>query len=131
MTTMTSDPRDLPSVAPEEATPARQRPSTWRLVRANGAVRVGACALALLTFVALAAPWLGTVDPSAIDPASINIAPGTRAPFTDLAGDARDHLFLLGPTASGATPGAASPTARASRCWWAWRWPCSPCWAAA
>jgi len=96
MTTMTSDPRDLPSVAPEEATPARQRPSTWRLVRANGAVRVGACALALLTFVALAAPWLGTVDPSAIDPASINIAPGTRAPFTDLAGDAKDHLFLLG-----------------------------------
>ncbi|WP_066271290.1 ABC transporter permease [Hydrogenophaga palleronii] len=93
---MTTDPRDLPAVAPEEATPAAQRPSTWRLVRANGAVRIGACALALLAFVAVAAPWLGTVDPSAIDPGSINIAPGTRAPFTDLSGEAVDHVFLLG-----------------------------------
>jgi peptide/nickel transport system permease protein len=90
--------RDMPAGAPEEVevAPTRQRPSTWRLVRSNGAVRVGACALTLLTFVALAAPWLGTVDPSAIDPSSINITPGTRAPFTILGGEAADHLFLLG-----------------------------------
>jgi peptide/nickel transport system permease protein len=96
---MTTDPRDIPLDAPEQAAPAAaagQRHSTWRLVLANGAVRVGACALAMLVFVALAAPWLGTVDPSAIDAGSINIAPGTRASFTDLAGEATDHLFLMG-----------------------------------
>ena len=93
---MITDPRDLLVAAPDETTPPSPRPSTWRLVRANGAVRAGACVLALLTFVALAAPWLGTVNPAAIDPGSINLAPGTRASFTGLGGEATDHLFLLG-----------------------------------
>lgn len=89
--------QDSPVSAPQEAlATGSNRSSTWRLVWANGAVRIGAYTLALLTFVAVAAPWLGTVDPSAIDPASINIAPGTRAPFTDLSGDSVDHLFLMG-----------------------------------
>lgn len=85
-----------PTIDPAEAAPVPQRSSTWRLVCANGAVRVGACALSLLACVALAAPLLGTVDPSAIDPASINLPPGTRAPFTDLTGESVDHFFLLG-----------------------------------
>lgn len=73
-----------------------QRARTLQLVLANGAVRLGAVVLALLVLMAVAAPWLGTVDPAVIDPASINLPAGTRAPFTDLEGESRDHLFLLG-----------------------------------
>ena len=94
--TMTLDSRQLPPDAAADAPAPSARPSTWRLVRANGAVRIGATALGVLAVVALAAPWLGTVDPAAIDPASINLAPGTHAPFTDLSGASADHFFLMG-----------------------------------
>jgi peptide/nickel transport system permease protein len=95
---MTLDSRSL-SAAPAEASPATppsRPPSTWQLVRANASVRIGATALLLLGAVAVAAPWLGTVDPAAIDPASINLAPGTRAVFTDLSGESVEHFFLMG-----------------------------------
>lgn len=62
----------------------------------NGAVRFGAGVLALLVIVAAAAPWLGTIDPRLIDPASANLSPGTRAEFMTLAGDTFQHWFLLG-----------------------------------
>ena len=38
----------------------------WR----NWSVRIGGATLALLLLVALAAPWLGTVDPTLFDAAS-------------------------------------------------------------
>ncbi|MGB3068586.1 MAG: ABC transporter permease [Ottowia sp.] len=95
--TMALDSSKITAIEPQEAPAANsKRRSTWRLVWANTSVRIGACALAVLCFVAFAAPWLGTVDPAAIDPSSINIAPGTRAPFTDLSGDSVDHFFLMG-----------------------------------
>lgn len=41
----------------------------WRHVRANPTLAAGAAILALLLAVAVAAPWLGTTDPTAIVPA--------------------------------------------------------------
>ena len=74
--------------------PARRR--MLHAALANWSVRLGGGALALLALMAVAAPWLGTIDPGAIDPASGNLLPGTRAEFNSLAGDTFEHLFILG-----------------------------------
>jgi peptide/nickel transport system permease protein len=50
----------------------------------------------LLFAGAIAAPWLGTIDPSLIDPASANLLPGTHAEFMTLAGDTFQHWFAMG-----------------------------------
>jgi peptide/nickel transport system permease protein len=50
----------------------------------------------LLIFVAVAAPWLGTIDPTAMDPSSANLLPGVRAEFSDLSGATFQHFFLMG-----------------------------------
>ncbi|MFT4266502.1 MAG: ABC transporter permease [Xenophilus sp.] len=74
-----------------------QRRPLWRRVLANGAVRFGGGALALLVLMALAAPWLGTIDPTAMDPGSGNLLPGARGDFNSLAGDViENHWFLMG-----------------------------------
>src|SRR5690606_22168908 len=52
--------------------------------------------LSILILMAVLAPWLGTIDPTAIDPASGNLLPLTRAEFNSLAGDTFDHFFLMG-----------------------------------
>jgi peptide/nickel transport system permease protein len=77
---------------------AAYRPPVALYLRAlrNGAVRVGAAALVALIAMALAAPWLGTIDPVAIDPGSANLLPFARGEFNSLAGDTFQHLFLMG-----------------------------------
>jgi peptide/nickel transport system permease protein len=55
--------------------PAPQRNVGRRLLRNPGVV-AGAAILALMFSIALAAPWLGTVDPAAINPAVRNKLPG-------------------------------------------------------
>ena len=57
-------------------TPRGARPSRWRVALRNRAVLVGAGLLCVVAAMALLAPWLGTVDPSELDPASRNAAPG-------------------------------------------------------
>jgi peptide/nickel transport system permease protein len=79
------------------AVPAiRSRTPLWRRVLRNWSVRLGCGALLLLIFVAVAAPWLGTIDPTAMDPASANLLPGARAEFSDLSGATFQHFFLMG-----------------------------------
>lgn len=80
-----------------EVVPAiRSRTPLWRRVLRNWSVRLGCGALLLLIFVAVAAPWLGTIDPTAMDPASANLAPGVTAEFSDLSGATFQHFFLMG-----------------------------------
>lgn len=64
----------------------------WR----NGAFRFGAVVLGLLLAAALAAPLLGTVDPSAMDSAHINTAAGARGEFALLDGSSVPHTFWMG-----------------------------------
>lgn len=77
--------------------PATRRPVPLH-VRAlrNGAVQLGGGVLVLLALMAVAAPWLGTIDPTAIDPASGNLLPGAEGEFNSLAGDTFQHFFLMG-----------------------------------
>jgi peptide/nickel transport system permease protein len=65
-------------------------------ILANWSVRIGAASLLLLVLVALAAPWLGTVDPNLFDPVSRDLRPGEMGEITTLEGDTVKHRFLMG-----------------------------------
>jgi peptide/nickel transport system permease protein len=62
----------------------------------NWSVRIGASVLALLVFVAAAAPWLGTVDPTLFDAGSRDLVPGKAGEITTLDGEIIKHTFMLG-----------------------------------
>lgn len=88
---------DSIAIAPDAAPPSpRQRRSLLSKVLSNWSVRLGGGFLCLLILMALAAPWLGTIDPTEMDPASGNLLPGTVGEFNSLSGDSFRHLFLMG-----------------------------------
>ena len=62
----------------------------------NWSVRIGGSALVLLVLIALAAPWLGTVDPSLFDAGSRDLRPGESGEITTLGGETLGHTFLMG-----------------------------------
>jgi peptide/nickel transport system permease protein len=62
----------------------------------NWSVRIGGAALVLLVLVALAAPWLGTVDPTLFDAASRDLRPGEAGEITTLEGETVKHTFFMG-----------------------------------
>jgi peptide/nickel transport system permease protein len=62
----------------------------------NWSVRIGGTALAVLLAIALAAPWLGTVDPTLFDAASRDLRPGEAGEITTLEGETIKHVFLMG-----------------------------------
>jgi peptide/nickel transport system permease protein len=91
-------PTDAPSfneLSVEAASVLRQE-SAWARVRRNVSVRVGGVVLAILLLIAIAAPWLGTVDPSLFDPASRDLTPGKWGEITTLEGETLKHRFLMG-----------------------------------
>ena len=59
-------------------------------------MRIGGFFLLLLVVVALAAPWLGTVDPTLFDAASRDLKPGASGEIMTLEGDMLKHTFLMG-----------------------------------
>ena len=63
---------------------------------ANGSIRFGAVVLGFMVLVSLLAPWLGTVDPSAMDSNYINKPAGLKGDFTLLDGSTVAHTFWLG-----------------------------------
>jgi peptide/nickel transport system permease protein len=63
---------------------------------ANSAFRFGVAVLGVLLLLALAAPLLGTVDPSAMDSGHINTAAGARGEFALLDGTSVAHTFWMG-----------------------------------
>ncbi len=79
----------------ESATVVTQQ-SAWARVRRNWSVRIGGVVLAVLVLISLAAPWMGTVDPSLFDPASRDLLPGKEGEITTLEGETLKHTFLMG-----------------------------------
>ncbi len=63
---------------------------------ANGSIRFGAVVLGFMVLVSLLAPWLGTVDPSAMDSNFINKPAGLKGDFTLVDGSTVAHTFWLG-----------------------------------
>jgi len=62
----------------------------------NLSVRIGASVITLMVLVAIAAPWLGTVDPSLFDAGSRDLLPGKSGEITTLDGENLKHTFLMG-----------------------------------
>jgi peptide/nickel transport system permease protein len=62
----------------------------------HGSVRFGAVVLLAMLLVSLLAPWLGTVDPAAMDANHINQALGTAGDFALPDGRVVAHTFWLG-----------------------------------
>ena len=62
----------------------------------HGSVRFGVAVLAFMVFVAVLAPWLGTVDPAAMDANHINKAAGLASDFALPDGQVLAHTFWLG-----------------------------------
>jgi peptide/nickel transport system permease protein len=79
-----------------EAASVVVQPSAWARVRRNASVRFGGAVIIVLALVALAAPWLGTVDPTLFDPASRDLLPGRSGEITTLEGETTRHRFLMG-----------------------------------
>lgn len=83
------------SLSVESANIARTE-SVWRRARRNWSVRLGGSAMLLLLLVALAAPLLGTVDPSLFDAGSRDLRPGQSGEIMTLEGELLQHRFLMG-----------------------------------
>ena len=66
------------------------------MILRNWSVRIGGLALLFLLVIALAAPWLGTVDPTLFDAASRDLRPGEAGEITTLEGESVKHVFLMG-----------------------------------
>jgi peptide/nickel transport system permease protein len=62
----------------------------------NLSVRIGAAVIAAMVLIAIAAPWLGTVDPSLFDAGSRDLLPGKSGDITTLEGETLKHTFLMG-----------------------------------
>ncbi|MGH8726273.1 MAG: ABC transporter permease, partial [Burkholderiales bacterium] len=62
----------------------------------NWSVRIGGVALLVLILIAVAAPWLGTVDPTLFDAASRDLRPGATGEIMTLEGQVLRHTFLMG-----------------------------------
>jgi peptide/nickel transport system permease protein len=86
---------DFEALSVESATVVHQQ-SAWQRVRRNTSVRIGGTVMLVLVLIALAAPWLGTVDPSLFDPASRDLLPGKLGEITTLDGETLAHRFLMG-----------------------------------
>jgi peptide/nickel transport system permease protein len=70
--------------------------SAWARLARNGAVRFGGGVLGVMVLVALAAPWLGTVDPSTMDASHIYAERGRVAPFAMPDGSTVNHTLHMG-----------------------------------
>lgn len=90
-----ADPAKFEALSVESATVVAQQ-SAWQRVRRNWSVRIGGVVLMVLVAISLAAPWMGTVDPSLFDPASRDLLPGKQGEITTLEGETLKHTFLMG-----------------------------------
>jgi peptide/nickel transport system permease protein len=64
----------------------------WR----NSAVKIGVIVLGVMIMLALTAPMLGTVDPSAMDSSNINTLSGVKGSMALPDGTSVNHHFLMG-----------------------------------
>jgi peptide/nickel transport system permease protein len=62
----------------------------------NWSVRIGGISLLILIAIAIAAPLLGTVDPTLFDAASRDLRPGAAGEILTLEGETLKHTFLMG-----------------------------------
>ncbi|SEP35417.1 peptide/nickel transport system permease protein [Rhodospirillales bacterium URHD0017] len=92
MTVATEDLVDSASIAAAST----KRKSLWLLALRNPNVIIGGSILLIMLAIAALAPFLGTVDPTRIDPASRNKKPGTEITMRLDDGQAVKRVALMG-----------------------------------
>lgn len=80
----------------DDDVPLVVRPTLWQRLRRNPSILLGGGTLAVLLLIALAAPVLGTVDPTLFDAVNRDLLPGERAELSDLDGNTVEHRFWMG-----------------------------------
>lgn len=95
---MTQTTSNLTSVAIETDIAQSRKPEQSLLSRllANRSIVVSGGLLGLLGCLAALAPWVYTMDPTAIDPGSANLSPFTNGEFMTLSGDSFLRVFVMG-----------------------------------
>ena len=86
---------DNSALSVESAAVIRQE-DAWQRVRRSWSVRIGGGVLLVLLVIAIAAPWLGTVDPTLFDAGSRDLTPGQSGEIITLDGDSIKHTFPMG-----------------------------------
>jgi peptide/nickel transport system permease protein len=89
----------FPSATPEPAlaepaTPPvpKSRRGLWQTLRADPAMLVAGLVVLVMVLMAILAPFLGTQDPTSIDPSFRNKKPGTERPYRDSDGQYRTTI---------------------------------------
>lgn len=88
-------PEDVVDSASAAAASVRRKP-LWQLALRNPNVIVGGIILLVMVAIAILAPFLGTVDPTRIDPAARNKKPGTEITFRLEDGKTLKRVALFG-----------------------------------
>ncbi len=70
--------------------------STWSLLVHNPSVIIGGAIMLIMVLIALTAPWLGTMDPTYIDPTYRNKKPGVERIVIDESGNERVWVYRMG-----------------------------------
>ncbi len=92
MTVATEDIVDSASIAAAST----KRKSLWRLALRNPNVIIGGSILLIMLVIAVLAPFLGTVDPTRIDPSARNKKPGTEITFRLDDGGTLKRVAIMG-----------------------------------
>jgi peptide/nickel transport system permease protein len=88
-------PEDIVDSASIAAASTRRRP-LWQLAIRNPNVIFGGVILLIMVAIAICAPFLGTVDPTRIDPAARNKKPGTEITYRLEDGTTAKRTVLMG-----------------------------------
>jgi len=88
-------PEDIVDSASIAAASTKRKP-LWQLAIRNPNVIFGGVILAVMVVIAIFAPFLGTVDPTRIDPAARNKKPGTEITFRLDDGKTAKRIALMG-----------------------------------
>ncbi len=94
MTATTEQPVEV-DVAATSAAATRKIGLFGRLIR-NQTVAIGAVIVAIIVLISLAAPLLGTTDPTQISPAARNVKPFVERSITNAAGERETRMFWMG-----------------------------------
>ncbi len=92
---MTNNTEILIDSAAAAAASARSA-STWYMLIRNPSVIIGGIIMSAMVLIALGAPWLGTMDPTFIDPTYRNKKPGAERIVIDDSGNESPWVYRMG-----------------------------------
>jgi peptide/nickel transport system permease protein len=91
-----TDKVEIPVDSAAAAAAAVRSASTWSVLIRNTSVIIGGALMLVMVLIALTAPWLGTTDPTFIDPTYRNKKPGAEKIDVDASGTETLWVYRMG-----------------------------------